>query len=237
MQLVLLVSSHFSPTKDETTWDAEISSLNPKAQGFRGFISSGETTPNLHDSNLVFFGIIHCPPRNLRMKSRCAESPGCRSWTRLDFEVLRYNASGIFHFIALDPWSTPNWNAWRMQLQRRRVKQYLGRWLIRRKERRTSVPWLEKVEEKAAGLTEWTSSCVFSPFIRRVYNSFTLYHFYGPGPEILHKKWLAACRGSYAKKHLQVVTNFCFTPPTILCDLLGMVKWPFQRLSDLQLGF
>ena len=23
---------------------------------------------------------------------------------------------------------------------------------------------------------------------------------------------------------------------TILCDLFGMVKWPFQRLSDLQLG-
>ena len=22
----------------------------------------------------------------------------------------------------------------------------------------------------------------------------------------------------------------------ILCDLFGMVKWPFQRLSDLQLG-
>ena len=65
--------------------------------------------------------------------------------------------------------------------------------------------------------------CFFSPFIRRVYNSFTLYHFYGPGPEILHKKWLAACRGFYAKKHLQVVTKF-HPPSNSAGDLYVMVK-------------
>ena len=55
-------------------------------------------------------------------------------------------------------------------------------------------------------------------------------------PHERRAKWLGA-NNSHGASGLEFLMFFGRKlPPVILCDLFGMVKWPFQRLSDLQLG-